>query len=797
MNYANIPDEMKVLPNWILYRIEDRGAEKPTKVPYSIGGSCAKTNDRSTWATFDAALAAYQRGGYAGLGFVFTGSPYVGIDIDGCVDPATGEVSPEAQDVIRILNSYTERSQSGKGLHVIIKGTLPAGRRRHGAFEMYGEGSPRYFAMTGDVWGEQSEIREDQAAIDEVHRKYIQSEEKDKSDKNAAAVSTRVERMQPVSLCEDELLTKARRSDPLLDALYRGDWRERYPSQSEADLALCSRLAFWFQKDTVRMDKVFRKSSLFRPKWDEKHYGDGSTYGQKTLEKAAAECRSVYDPANRNGEEGDDVNTSGYVGNNLPMYKPDDYSDAGNAAVFARFVEGKLIWTDGGGFLYWNGQMWEANEHAAIGYGIAFTDRMLDEARRQLIDARINLSHVQASGDKTALDEAKAAEAQAEKYLAFAVKTRSRQRIEAFVSLSKPALLIHGDRLNADPFLLNTPAGIVNLKTGEVTPHDASAYCTAITAVSPSDQGAELWYDHLRTITDDDPDLMRFHQEAAGMALVGRVYCENLLIALGGGRNGKSSVYNAQLAVLGPGYAGTINPEVLTTDKRNAGADLATLKGKRFIVAGELEEGKRLSTSVLKRLTSTDPITAERKYFDPETFTPTHSTVLYTNHMPRLGSTDNGTRRRIKVVPFNAVISSASERKNYAQHLFENAGGAILSWMIEGARMFIENGFQLRHCHAVEEATAQYFEQNDWLGQFLDECCIIEPGRKCSGSALYRAYSTRASEDGEYVRRNNDFAMELEKRGFIRQKTRTGTMWHGLDLRVNWQSERSYVPWKG
>ena len=791
MNYASIPGEMKALPNWILYRLEDRGGEKPTKVPYTVGGPCAKTNDPSTWATFDAALAAFQKGGYAGLGFVFTGTPYVGIDIDGCVDPANGKASPEAQDAVRILTSYTELSQSRKGLHIIVKGTLPAGRRRNGAFEMYGEGSPRYFAMTGDVWDGLSVIRESQAAIDEVHRKYIQPEEKARSVTKAAAAPTRAPQMQPAGDGDEQLLAKACRTDADFEALYRGIWKERFRSQSEADMSLANRLAFWCGRDTVRMDRLFRQSGLYRDKWD--RVQSGSTYGRLTLEKASAECWSVYNPHYSNSEAEDDSTASGYVGNDLLTYKPNDYSDAGNAAVFARFVEGKLIWTDGNGFLYWNGLMWELNEHAAIGYGIAFTDRMLDEARRQLIDARINLSNIQASGDAAALADAKAAEAQADKYLAFAVKTRSRQRIEAFVTLSKPELLIPGEKLNADPFLLNTPAGMVNLKTGKATPHDASAYCTAITAVSASDQGDELWNNHLRTITEDDPDLMRFHQEAAGMALVGRVYCENLLIALGGGRNGKSTHYNVQLSVLGPGYAGTINPEVLTTDKRNAGADLATLKGKRFIVAGELEEGKRLSTSVMKRLTSTDPITAERKYFDPETFTPTHSTVLYTNHMPRLGSTDNGTKRRIKVVPFSAVISDSAERKNYTQYLFENAGGAILSWMLEGARMFIANGFQLSPCSAVEEATGQYFEQNDWLGQFLDECCIIEPGRKCSGSALYRAYAKRASDDGEYVRPNNVFAMELEKIGFSKQKTRTGAIWHGLDLRANWQAERYYA----
>ena len=182
---------MKALPNWILYRLENRGADKPTKVPYTVGGSHAKTNDSSTWAMFDVALAAFQRGRYAGLGFVFTGTPYVGIDIDECVDPVNGKASPKAQDAVRILNSYTEFSQSGKGLHIIIKGKLPAGRRRNGAFEMYGEGSPRYFAMTGDVWDGLFDICENQAAIDEVHRKYIQPEEKDRSATKAAAAPTR------------------------------------------------------------------------------------------------------------------------------------------------------------------------------------------------------------------------------------------------------------------------------------------------------------------------------------------------------------------------------------------------------------------------------------------------------------------------------------------------------------------------------------------------------------------------------------------------------------------------------
>jgi len=95
---------------------------------------------------------------------------------------------------------------------------------------------------------------------------------------------------------EQQLLAKARRADPSLDALYRGDWQGRYPSQSEADLALCGKLAFWFQKDAMRIDGIFRQSSLFRAKWDEKHHDDGSTYGQMTVEMAISRCRDVYSP---------------------------------------------------------------------------------------------------------------------------------------------------------------------------------------------------------------------------------------------------------------------------------------------------------------------------------------------------------------------------------------------------------------------------------------------------------------------------------------------------------------------
>jgi len=480
-------------------------------------------------------------------------------------------------------------------------------------------------------------------------------------------------------------------------------------------------------------------------------------------------------------------------GNELATFKPDDYSDAGNAAVFVRYAAGKLLWANE--WYRWTGCVWEENVNAALGIGKAFTSRMLAEARRELLATRVRLCNIEGAETVTApgaLEEAKKAEADAHQYLKFAIKTRNKPRIDGFTALSKPALEIPNDRLNADPFILNSPAGMIDLRTGRVMAHDPGAFCTGITTVSPSEEGRELWAEHLRTVSCGDMELVQFLQAEAGAALIGRVFQENLLIALGGGKNGKSTHFNAQLMVLGPVYGGTINPEVLTTDKRNAGNDLAAVKGKRLLIAGELEEGKRLSASVLKRLTSTDPISAERKFHDPETFYPTHSTVLYTNFMPRLGSLDVGTTRRIKVVPFNAIIPADAEKKNYTQFLYERAGGAILAWMIEGAQMFITNGFQLPPCIAVDLATKQYFTENDWCGAFLEECCIIGKEHTCGGAELYAAYCARAEAAGEYRRHNPDFAAELEKRGFTKRRGKAGVRWEGLTVRSGVRSSGSY-----
>ena len=145
-------------------------------------------------------------------------------------------------------------------------------------------------------------------------------------------------------------------------------------------------------------------------------------------------------------------------------------------------------------------------------------------------------------------------------------------------------------------------------------------------------------------------------QQIVGMAAVGRVYMESLIIAYGEGRNGKSTFWNTVARVLGT-YSGNMSADTLTVGcKRNVKPELAEAKGKRLIIAAELEEGMRLNTSVVKQMCSTDEIFAEKKYKDPFSFTPSHTLVLYTNHLPRVGANDPGTWRRLIVIDRKSVV---------------------------------------------------------------------------------------------------------------------------------------------
>lgn len=208
-----------------------------------------------------------------------------------------------------------------------------------------------------------------------------------------------------------------------------------------------------------------------------------------------------------------------------------------------------------------------------------------------------------------------------------------------------------------------------------------------------------------------------------------------------------------------------------------------------MLIAAELEEGMRLNTANVKQLCSTDEIYAEKKYKDPFSYTPTHTLVLYTNHLPKVGAIDKGTWRRLIVIPFDAKIEGNADIKNYADYLFDKAGGAILAWVIEGARKVIADNYKVDPPKRVCEAIEHYKESNDWLSISLADRCDVDKALVEKSGDLYNDYRGYCIQTGEYTRSNSDFYTALEVAGFERYRDKKGRYVKGLKLKSDFMEE--------
>ncbi len=417
---------------------------------------------------------------------------------------------------------------------------------------------------------------------------------------------------------------------------------------------------------------------------------------------------------------------------------PEDFSDVGQATVLAQEYGSKLRYSPSTDYLVYNGSFWEESQPNAQGIAQELTSRQLEEAETQIKTCMEEMSKngawaiLAAMGAKKALNSFNEIQRrtfdryeQADAYRKYAIRRRDTKYISAALKEARPMIQIEQRLLDADEFLLNTPTATYNLETGAIQPHCAEDYITKQTQVSPSNDGMDIWKEALVTFFQGDTDLVRYVQDIVGLAAIGKVKFEALIIAYGEGRNGKSTFWNTVARVLGS-YSGNMSADTLTVGcKRNVKPEMAELKGKRLVIAAELEEGMRLNTSNVKQLCSTDEIYAEKKYKAPFSYVPTHTLVLYTNHLPRVGAIDAGTWRRLIVIPFNAKIEGSADVKNYSDFLFQNAGGAVLSWILEGAKRVIAGDYDIKTPAVVQAAIQKYRENNDWLQHFLDECCEV------------------------------------------------------------------------
>jgi putative DNA primase/helicase len=274
---------MRDLRQWLCWRTEERDG-KPTKVPYSpLTGERASSTSPETWTGYEEAVSACKEHGYHGIGFVFTpDDDLCGVDLDGCLDPTTGEIEGWAQEIVEELNSYTEISPSGTGVHVLLRGELPPGRNRKGRFEAYDRG--RYFTVTGrHLEGTPKTIESRHDRLTSVVRRMLGEPETNNGHK--AGASEFVSELSDEGIVEKSL---AADNGEKFRRLWAGD-TSGYSSPSEADAALCSLLAFWAGPDPQRIDHLFRQSGLCREKWTKR--GD---YRRKTIERALRDRTEFY-----------------------------------------------------------------------------------------------------------------------------------------------------------------------------------------------------------------------------------------------------------------------------------------------------------------------------------------------------------------------------------------------------------------------------------------------------------------------------------------------------------------------
>jgi putative DNA primase/helicase len=725
-----IPDELKSLPRWVDWRTVLRD-DKPTKVPVDPNtGANASSNNPQTWSTFAKALARLDTDSIAGIGFQL-GDGIVGCDLDACRNPETGEIEEWAQEIINRFSTYTEISPSGTGVHLVMKGSLPKGGRRKGQIEIYDTG--RFFTMTGiTLTGTPARIEQREKELRTFHAEIFGAQSF-KKPTNVVGLSGDPDD----GLTDDQIIQSARQL-PKFARLWDGDTRN-YTSQSEADLALCGMLLRLTGPNADRIDRLFRKSKLFRAKWDKQ--SGTLTYGQRTVAKV------IENPANGSATTLAQLEIT--VRN----------TDLGNAQrLVARHGQDIRYCVSSGKFLVWNGSSWVTDTTGEVERLAKGTVKAMYSEATELPDA-----------GRMAL-------------IKHALKSEAAFRFRAMIDLTKsePGMPVTPEQLDADPWLLNCANGTLDLRTGRLLQFNRENLCTKVAPVEfDPDAECPTWKSFLKRIMAEDSGLIRFLQRAVGYSLTGITAEQVLFFLYGTGANGKTTFVETFRKVVGDYAQQADFKSFLETRNDGARNDLARLPGARFVTAVEAGEGRKLDETTIKQVTGGDTITARFLYHEYFEFTPQFKLFLVANHKPNIAGTDEAIWRRIRLIPFNVTIPP-EERDRKLPVTLERELPGILAWAVRGCLDWQKNG--LGAPEQVSKATADYRREMDTLADFLEEVCVIGVKESVPASQLYTSFQNWCQRNGEQPMSQKAFGMKLGERGFQKGKTRGDRIWRGLRL---------------
>lgn len=794
-----LPKSLRELPTWIGWRFAWRDSDKKwSKLPLDPNKGCrrtAKTNDPKTWATLPDTInamceAASDPDDIDGIGFVFDESHGLfGLDIDGCRNPETGELSELATRLLAQFGTYAEISPSGMGVKLIGRGTFEGSGRKINLddgqdLELYRKG--RYFTLTGWRVGDGQEVADCAGAlerfIEEFKLEVVEKGLRDEGDKTER--NGKPSRNGHV-LTDDEVLYKlfhVEREGEKWQRLWAGDTSDYDGDDNKADHGLCSKIAFYFDYDESMTEGLFRQSGLMRPKWDEMR-GD-KTYGVGTVAKLCAGKRGTgYGSGKKKGKgknKGkikDDKDDAKKKVSSLEIVLGKDgdiaLTDMGNAERLLK-NHGENLKRVGkiGAWFIWDGKRWVEDETEEI-------DHLMKRTIRSI--------HLEVKKDE---DTDKS-----NKILQHAISSEAKSAVKAAVELAKsdPKVAVKLEEFNSNPMVMNCKNGILNLANGELREHSRTDMMTGICPTNyDPDATCPQWGRTLGLIFPVDPrnpeagaeqPMITYIQRLFGLCLTGLVDEAILPIFWGGGANGKSTILNAVRAVMGDSYAIQAPRDFLMQKQNdNHPTELTDLHHRRLVIASETRKSRKLDESLVKWLTGGERIRARRMRQDFYEFDPTHKLILCTNHKPRVTDDDDGIWRRVVLIEFAVKfwnpdkkgvkpgLDCLMQNKKLPRQLLKEAPG-ILAWMVRGCLDYQAEGLEMPA--SVETKTNEYRAQEDVVEQYLKDRIIVHV-EKVKGEKLpqekypsvYRDYCEWCEATGCYMMPSPSFKSELLNRGY-------------------------------
>ncbi len=708
----NVPETLRVLSQWVAWRYE-WNSTKWTKVPINARtGRRASSTNPKTWTTFDVALAALEKQAeWDGLGIMFAvQGPLAGIDLDGCIDDA-GIIASAAREIIDAIASYTEISPSGRGVKLVIVGRKPDNARCKSrairgfeAVEIYDR--MRYFTVTGRRVPEtppKVEVR--QSALEKLCARLWP-----KASSKPRVVAPPV---RPSSASDDHaLITKMRqaRNGTKFAALFdRGDTAPYGGDDSAADQALACLIAF-YTRDATRIEGIFSQSALGqRDKW--RYRAD---YRERTIRAAldfvsgVATTPGAIDVHTRTTSAQDAASGAGSGVQILPM------TDLGNAERLVANYGDDLRYSHATArWLVWDRKRWKEDDEGTPQRLAGMT------ARRILVEAA-----------KCDHEETRAALAK------WARTSESRHRIENMVLLarSRPQIVVRISELDADPWALNVFNGTVDLRTGELRPHRRQDLLTRM-AGAEFDPAAPCprFMAFLQQIFADDAAMIEYVRRLLGMCLTGDVREQILPIWYGVGANGKSVLIDLVKAIMGD-FASNAPPNLLTQPRtQEHPTEIADLLGRRLVIASETEDAAAFKLQFVKRLTGDATLKGRYMRQDYFSFPRTHKLIVVTNNKPRVREDSEAVWRRLRLIPFDVVIP-VHQRDPLLLSKLVAEGAGVLAWLVEGCLAWQRQG--LGEPPAVADATNMYRAEEDNLGAFIEDRCVLDQSVSPEQSSL-------------------------------------------------------------